>query len=217
MAIAGEDAARVAESLARQGAPPLVVEGQHFALLSIDPDPPTPARVRDLAPESVDAVVLRRAWKTVLDVGASIASACKAVAPGGEVVAADLGVERLLAGPTPRYPVRLFYLGAPEAAANLRVSTAPATLLGLEAIRAGLCDVEGITYDDVLGEYESVADLWEAIRARGWGGANGIPSTQLHRLYEEVARPLARAIPTGGAVDREPWYAVVGTRRRVSR
>ena len=46
IAVAGEAAADLAEALVREGAPPLTVEADRFALLSAELDPPAVGRVR---------------------------------------------------------------------------------------------------------------------------------------------------------------------------
>lgn len=210
IAIAGESAADFAEDLVRRGAPPLAVEADRFALLSDALDPPAVGRLRDLPEGAVDLVVLRRAWRSRTDVAGALAAAVRAVRPGGEVVVADLDVNRLLGGPSPRYPVRLLYLAEPEAAERLTASTASPGVLGSEAGRVGLRDVVTITYDDERGAYEEVAGLWAGIRQRGWRGAAWVSQERARSLFEGVASAMAGAIPAGWAVDREPWYAVIG-------
>ena len=212
IAIAGESAADFAEDLVRHGAPPLTVEADRFALLTDALDPPAVGRVRDLPEGTVDLVVLRRAWRTPADVADALAAAVRAVRTGGEVVATDIDVRQLLAGPSPRYPVRLLYLAEPEVADRLRASTAPPGLLGSEAVRAGLQDVVSINYDDERGIYEDVAGLWSGIREHGWRGAAWVPQERARSLLEDVASSMAGAVPAGWAVDREPWFAVFGRR-----
>ena len=213
IAIAGEAAAELAEDMVRNGSAPLTVEADQFALLSDALDPPTVGRIRDLPDESVDLVILRRAWKSRTDVAAALAAAVRAVRPGGEVIATDIDVNQLLAGPSPRYPVRLLYLAEPEAASNLVSSTVAPAVLGSEAVRAGLGDVESLTYDDDRGVYEGIAELWSAVQRRGWRGAAWVSQDRSRSLFEDVARSMAGAHPAGWAVDREPWYAVIGRRR----
>ena len=149
VAVAGESAGLVGEALAPAGGPPLIVEADHFALLSRSADPPAPTKLRDLDQSSVDLVVLRRAWQKVADVAAALRAGARVTRLGGEVLAVDIDVNRLLMGPSPRYPTRLLYLAEPAAALRLESSTASP----------------------------------------------------------------AGAIPVGEAVDREPWYAVAGTKR----
>lgn len=48
IAVAGEAAADLAEAPVCEGAPPLTVEADRFALLSAELDPPAVGRVRDL-------------------------------------------------------------------------------------------------------------------------------------------------------------------------
>lgn len=213
VAIAGESAVAIAQAFVAAGGPPLVLESDHFALLSRTDDVPAVGRIRDLPDDFADLVVLRRAWRSPGDVSAAMLVARDRTRPGGEVVAADLDVNKLLAGPTPRYPGRLFYLASPTAAARLRSSTATPALLGAEAVRAGLRPIDGITYDDVRSSHESVADLWASIRARGWRGAAWTPVEDQGPVLEQVAASLTGAVPAGPAVDREPWYAVIGSKR----
>ena len=213
IAIAGESAADFAEDLVRRGAPPLAIEADQFALLSDALNPPAVGRVSDLPEGAVDLVVLRRAWRVRTDVAGAFAAAVRAVRPGGEVVAADLDVRQLLAGPSPRYPVRLLFLAEPQAAEGLAASTASPGLLGSEAVRIGLRDVVGITYDDERGVYEGVAGLWSGIQRGGWRGAASVPQERARSLFEDVASSMAGAVPSGWAVDREPWYAVIGRSR----
>jgi len=210
IAIAGESAARFGEALVREGASPLAIEADHFALLSDALDPPAVGKLRDLPDGAVDLVVMRRAWKSPPDVALALAAALRAVRPGGEVVVTDVDVHRLLAGPSPRYPVRLLYMAEPDAAERLAATTAPPGLLGSEAVRAGLKDVVSITYDEVRGTYEDVGLLWEGIREHGWRGAAWVPQERARSLFEEVATSMAGAVPAGWAIDREPWYAVIG-------
>jgi len=212
IAVAGESAADFAEDLIRSGAPPLAVEADRFALLTTALDPPTVGRVRDLPEGAVDLVVLRRAWRTRADIAGALAAAVRAVRPGGEVVATDIDVSQLLAGPSPRYPVRLLYLAEPEVADRLRTSTATPGSVGTEAVRVGLHDVVTLNYDDERGTYEDVAGLWSGIRERGWRGAAWVPQERARSLLEDVAASMAGAIPVGWAVDREPWFAVFGRR-----
>lgn len=138
--------------------------------------------------------------------------ASRAVRPGGEVVAADLDVPKILAGPGPRYPTRLLYLAEPEAARRLASSTASPGFVGAEAVRAGLLNVESFNYDDVLGEHESVAGLWSEIRRRGWRGSSWLPQDHAASLLDDVAASMTDAVPAGWVQDREPWYAVFGRR-----
>lgn len=210
IAIAGESAAEFAEDLVRRGGPPLAIEADQFALLSDALDPPSVGRVRDLPEGAVDLVILRRAWRSHTDVADALTAAARAVRPGGEVVAADLDVSRLLAGPSPRYPVRLLYLAEPQAGEQLAASTASPGLLGSEAVRVGLHDVVSLTYDDERGVYEGAADLWSGIQRGGWRGAPSVPQERVGSLFEDVASSMAVAVPGGWAVDREPWYAVIG-------
>ncbi len=210
IAVAGESAAEYAEALVRQGAPPLAVEADQFALLSDALDPPTAGRVRDLPEGAVDLVVLRRAWRSPTDVAGALAAAARAVRPGGEVVATDIDVNQLLAGPSPRYPERLLYLAEPDAARRLTTSTASPGLLGSEAVRAGMRDIVTITYDDERGTYEDVGKLWSGIRRHGWRGAAWVSQERARTLFESVASSMAGAVPVGWAVDREPWFAVIG-------
>lgn len=213
IAIAGESAAEVAEAFAAAGGPPLVLESERFALLSRSADPPAATRVRDLPANSMDLVVVRRAWRAVGEVSSALQIARDRTVPGGEVIAADLDVNRLLAGPTPLYPLRLFYLAAPMAAERLRGSTATPGLLGGEAVRARLRGVDGLTFDDIYGTHDSVPELWRSIQERGWRGAAWTP-LELHGVVmEQVAAGMARAIPGGPTSHREPWYAVIGTKR----
>ena len=132
IAIAGESAVAIAAAFTAAGGPPLVLESDHFALLSRSDGHPTAGRVRDLPLDSVDLVVLRRAWTDPGDVADAMRIARDRTRAGGEVIAADLDVNKLLAGPTPRYPGRLFYLAAPESATRLRSSTATPALLGAD-------------------------------------------------------------------------------------
>lgn len=213
IAIAGESAAAVGEVFAAAGGPPLVLESDHFAFLSRNSGVPSAARVRDLPEDSVDLVVLRRAWRSPVEVGTAIAIGRDRVVPGGEVIAADLDVNRLLAGPSSRYPSRLLYLAAPEASVGLRASTASPALLSAEAVRASLGPVDMITYDDVRGDHETIGALWDAIRQRGWRGAAWTPSDRQAEVMETAASSLASAVPSGRVRDLEPWYAVVGPKR----
>lgn len=213
VAIAGDQAASTGEAFARAGAPAPVVESDHFTLLADGDGRPRASRVRDLAPGSVDLVVLRRAWRSKSEVGEAIRAAVGVVAIGGEVVVADVDSDRLLTGPTARYPVRLLYLAEPKAAARLKTSTASPGMLGAEAVRARLRDVDSVRFDEVHGRYDGVAALWSGVRDGGWRGSRWIGPERAAEVFAEVARPLAGAIPVGPAVDREPWYAVVGTRR----
>lgn len=212
VAIAGEGVVAVAAAISAAGGPPLVAESDHFALLSRSEDPPIAGRVRDLAAASVDIVVLRRAWRDPRDVGEALRIAHDRVVPGGEVIGADLDVQKLLAGPTPRYPGRLFYLAAPEAADGLRASTASPALLAADAVRAGFKPIEMLTYDDIRSTHDDVAALWTAIRARGWRGAAWTPAARQSEVIDAVATGMANAVPAGPAADREPWFAVIGTR-----
>ncbi len=212
IAVAGESAAEFAEDLVRSGAPPLAVEADRFALLTAALDPPTVGRVRDLPEGTVDLVVLRRAWRTRADIADALAVAVRAVRPGGEIVASDIDVSKLLAGPSPRYPVRLLYLAEPEVADRLRASTATLGSVATDAVRSGLHDVVTINYDDERGAYEDVAQLWSGIRERGWRGAAWVPQERVRSLFEDVAASMASAVPAGRAVDREPWFAVFGRR-----
>ena len=212
IAIAGEGVIDVAAAFTAAGGPPLVVESDHFALLSRSDDAPTVGRVRDLPPMSVDLVVLRRAWQRPSDVAEALRIAHDRVIPGGEVIAADLDVQKLLAGPTPRYPGRLFYLAAPEAADGLRASTAAPGLLASDAVRAGFKPIDLLTYDDVRSTHDSVAELWNAVRGRGWRGAAWTPAELQRAVSGEVAVAMAAAVPAGPTADREPWFAVIGTR-----
>lgn len=213
IAVAGESAASLAEDLVRNGSAPLSVEADQFALLSDALDPPTAGRIRDLPDESVDLVILRRAWRARADVAEALSTAVRAVRPGGEVIATDIDVNQLLAGPSPRYPVRLLYLAEPMAAAGLRSSTVAPGVLGIKAVRAGLEGVESLTFDDDRGTYETIADFWSAVQKRGWRGAAWVSQDRSRSLFEDVARSMAGAHPAGWAVDREPWYAVIGRRR----
>jgi hypothetical protein len=212
IAIAGEGVPDVAAAMSAAGGPPLVVESDHFALLSRSTGPQVASRVRDLARSSVDIVVLRRAWGSPREVGEAIRIAHDRVVPGGEVIVADLDVQKLLAGPTPRYPGRLFYLASPDAADGLRTSTASPAQLAAEAVRAGLKPIDLLTYDDVRSRHDGVADLWAAIRERGWRGAAWTPAALQGTVVDAVAEGMASAVPVGPAVDREPWFAVIGTR-----
>jgi hypothetical protein len=213
VAFVGESAAVVAESFAAAGGPPLVLEADHFAFATRSGSRPDAARLRDLAPGSVDLVVLRRAWRAVGEVGEALRTARAVLAPGGEMIAADLDVNLMLAGPSPRFPVRLLYLAEPTAANRMRASTATPASLGAEAVRAGFVSVEGFTYVDVRGSYPDVEALWVGIKARGWRGAAWVPIERQGEVFGVVADALAGAIPLGPAVDREPWYAVVGSKR----
>ena len=212
IAVAGESAAEFAEDLVRSGAPPLAVEADSFVLLTAALDPPTVGRVRDLPEGAVDLVVLRRPWRTPADIIGALAAAVRAVRPGGEVVATDIDVNQLLAGPSPRYPVRLLYLAEPDVADRLRLSAATMGSVGTEAVRAGLREVVTLNYDEVRGTYEDVAGLWSGIRERGWRGAAWVPEQRARSLLEDVATSMAGAVPAGWAVDREPWFAVFGFR-----
>ena len=212
IAFAGEAAGLVADAFYRAGGPPPILESDHFAFSSRDAEQPSVSRVRDLATGSVDLIVLRRAWKSVDQVAEAIRISKDRVASGGEVIAADLDVNRLLAGPTLQYPGRLFYLAAPSSAARLRESTATPALLGAEAVRASLRPIDGITYDEVRSSHESVAELWESIRDRGWRGSAWTPHDEHGTVLESVASGLVGALPIGEVADREPWYAVIGTR-----
>jgi hypothetical protein len=212
IAIAGEGVVDVAAAISAAGGPPLVVESDHFALLSRSDEVQVAGRVRDLAPTSVDIVVLRRAWRDPREVGEAIRIAHDRVVPGGEVIAADLDVQKLLAGPTPRYPGRLFYLASSDAADGLRASTASPAMLAADAVRAGLKPIDMLTYDDVRSTHDDVADLWNAIRERGWRGAAWTPVGLQSTVVDAVADAMASAVPAGPAVDREPWFAIIGTR-----
>jgi hypothetical protein len=210
IAIAGESAALLGEQLVRAGGPPLTVEADRFAFLSDDLDPPKAGRVRDLPESCVDLCILRRAWHAPGEVTDAIVAARRVVRPGGEVAVVDVSADRLLSGPSPRYPVRLLYLAEPAVGAKLVSSTASAGLLGSSAVRGGLSDLEGYSYDDVHGEYEDVSALWAGIRERGWRGSAWIDSERSRSLFDDVAPALEGAIPLGHAVDREPWYGVIG-------
>jgi hypothetical protein len=212
IAIAGEGVIDVAAAFTAAGGPPLVLESDHFAVLSRSGELPAVGRIRDLPTMSVDLVVLRRAWRRPGDVADALQIAHDRVIPGGEVIAADLDVQKLLAGPTPRYPGRLFYLAAPEAADRLRASTAPPALLAAEAVRAGLRPIDMLTFDDVRSTHDTVADLWSAIRERGWRGSAWTAADRQTTVIDRVADAMSGAVPAGPAADREPWYAVVGIR-----
>lgn len=210
IAIAGEAAAAVGERLARAGGPPLTVEADRFALLSDDLDPPKAGRVRDLPESSLDAVVLRRAWADPSDIQQALETAIRVVRPGGEVIAADVDADRMIEGPSFRYPAGVLYRREPEAARRLRDSSASAALLGLAAVRAGFAELEAASYDDVRGEHDDVAGLWAALREGGWRGSIWVASDRLGPLFESATGDLTAAVPAGPAVDREPWHAVVG-------
>ncbi len=90
IAVAGEAAADLAEALVREGAPPLTIEADRFALLSAELDPPAVGRVRDEDVAGLWSGIRRRGWRgsawvsqerarsTFEDVSASMAGAVPA-------------------------------------------------------------------------------------------------------------------------------------------
>jgi hypothetical protein len=210
IAIAGEGAAAFGEELARAGGPPLTVEADRFAILSDDLNPPAVGRLRDLPDSYSDLTIVRRAWNAPAEVDRALRVAARVTRPGGEVVATDIDADRLLDGPSPRYPGRLLYATEPKAAQRLKSTTASSTLLAAAAVRASLADVVLYGYDDVRGDYDDAASMWSAIRERGWRGAAWISAERAGAVFSEVAEALGSALPEGSAVDREPWLAVIG-------
>jgi hypothetical protein len=141
-------------------------------------------------------------------VAEAIQVARTATRPGGEVVAADIDVNRLLDGPSQRYPSRLLYLDT-EAKSRLVASSAPLGLLASSAVGSRLVEVESLVYDDVLGEYGDATELWSGIERRGWRGAAWVASDVARSLFQRVAESLDPP-PAGWTTDREPWLAVIG-------
>lgn len=210
VAIVGEQAVIVAEAWAGAGGPPLIVEADHLAVCSRGEGPAPVGALGELPDGSLAAVVLRRAWRSAADVGQALTDARRVVRSGGTVIAAELDVDRLLTGPTARYPARLFTV-ASGTADRLRATTLEPGFLAAEAVRASLRPVELLPFDEELGTYQGPADLWAAIAQRGWRGSTWVPVDRRGALMDQVAAGLAGAVH-GRVVDREPWFAVVGVK-----
>jgi len=208
VAVVGEDAAVVAEALLRSGSPPIAVEEPQFVLLAADVEG-EPQRLRDLAPASLDMIVMRRAWSGQAEVGPALAVARRALRPGGRVMAGDIDASALASGALLRYPARFLY-DAAGLGDRVRQSVVSPTVLATEMIRAGFRNVSGDTLDEVRGRHESIEDFWVAARGGRWRGLEWVDPERRDLLFESVAPILAKAFPVGPVVDREPWFVVDG-------
>lgn len=207
--VAGWEADRLGEALRRAGAPTPVVGGDRLAVLSSRAVEGEASRLADLPAGFADLVILRRAWRDRLELGAAIRQAARIARSGGRLLAADLDFDRLVSSSSFRYPSRLQYglLSGRAAPRSLRMA------LSIEVGRAGFESVDGWEVDEEDGVYEDARAYWEAVRAEGWPVFAELSVEEAEQLLERASEELRRVAPVGPVVDRRPWFVVSGLRR----
>ena len=188
----------------------LRVERPRWSLVSADEMSPAVERLSDLAPASLDAIVMRRPWGDRPEAQHLLTLAHRLLRAGGLLAAADVDAGTLLEGPVANYPTALLWRRADAPSAALRSAALSPAVLSTDAIAARFDAVSISRFDDVLGEYRSMGELWSALRDGGWRGDTWLSPARRASFFDSLPEVLS---PRRGPVtDREPWFAVTGVR-----
>jgi SAM-dependent methyltransferase len=212
IAVVGPDAAAAGSAIQAAGGRSLLADGEGFVLLADGIEDPGSTGLAGVEPDSLDLVVLRRAWSGRPGVLEVMRAARRALRPGGRLLALEVDAGRLLESSVVRYPLRLRFDHDPDAAARLRGTTVPPAALMIDAVRAGFRDVVERRIDETRAWFASVDAYRQAIAEGAWPSLAAMAPEGRARLLEAVEPDLRAAAPIGEVADREPWIAVTGVR-----
>jgi SAM-dependent methyltransferase len=213
--IVGDQALDVAGSYLRAGAPPLVFESPDFAVLSKGPAPDFAGNEPSafgLAPDSMDLVVLRNAWRSLPEMTDVIWNAHRITKPGGGLLACEFDVDRALTAPATRYPSQVLYAAHPELVEHFRSLAAGTVDISVEMGRAGYADVRKGDVDETRGRFDEADALFYFVAVHGWRGMERLEPRDATEVLDRLADLLPRLAPSGVSADREPWIWVRGTK-----
>jgi hypothetical protein len=202
--VAGPGAPVVAGALQAAGWPGAGIEEPEFVLLGGTPDRDAGdlAQVRS---NSVDLVVLRKAWADRPGMVSAVRDAHRVLRAGGAAVVGVPDAEEMLGSSGIRYPERVAYRFVPPAAEALQRSSAR-TLLAAEFPRAGFRKAVSFMIEEHHGTYPAIDDYVVA-RATAW---ESFGTSDAESVADRVTGELQKISPLGPIVDRRPWFAIAG-------
>lgn len=213
--IVGDQAPEVANAYLRAGAPPLIVESPDLAVLSEGPPPDSDgneASAFGLAPDSMDLVVLRNAWRSLPEMTAVIWNAYRISKPGGGLLACEFDVDRTLTALATQYPSQVLYAAHPELVEHFRSLAVGTVDISVEMGRAGYSDVRQGEVDETRGVFDEADALFDFVSVHGWRGMERLEPREAAEVLDRLADLLPRLAPAGESADREPWICVRGTK-----
>jgi hypothetical protein len=170
------------------------------------PEGATP-RATGFPDASFDAAVVLSAWDTPAGILPVVTEAARAVRSGGAVWIGEIDPKALTRSMPAARRYGLLYRSFPVVAAEVRRRFRSAEAIGIEAVRAGLHDVDETKVDLPVATIGSVEEGVAAVRSGIWPGTDMLDEASLDFLLGEVEASLAP--PTRfPVVATLPWLIV---------
>lgn len=212
--ILGEGALVMAGGMAAEGAPDAVFESLDFVVMSrtgveVGIDRPSPVSF-GLPDASVDLVVMRSAYRGIMEMAASFNEAVRVLRSGGGLFIADFSPSALEGSSIQARPSRLLTMMFPEIADRLAALHPNSVDIAIAAVRAGVRDIDGWDVEDFVMHFEDYEDhqLWVA--QGGWRGFELLSETQKGELLAALPSAMRRIAPNNLIRESEPWTVARG-------
>ena len=159
---------------------------------------------------SFDVVIMLAAWTGAAEVGPVVREAARLAVPGGSVWIGERNRSALVHASPATYPAALLYETHPAVGAAVEASSLPASVLGVEMVRAGMRPVTSDDVDLPIAVFADLAEYVEAVRAGMWPGVELLSIDDLDAvlatLQEDPVAPVSFPF-----VEYRPWVVVRGT------
>jgi len=160
---------------------------------------------------SFDAAVVMSAWKTPAGILPVVIEAARTVRSGGTVWIGEIDPKALTRSMPAARRYGLLYRSFPAVADEVRRRFRSAEAIGIEAVRAGLQDVDETKVDLPVATIGSVEEGVAAVRSGIWPGTDMLDEASLDSLLGRVEASLAP--PTRFPVVATLPFLIVRSRR----
>lgn len=212
--ILGPGALVMAGGMAAEDAPDAVFESPEFVIMSrtgVETSLDRPSATGTGLPDaSVDLVVMRSAYRGIMEMTKAFGEAARILRSGGGFFVADYSPSALAGSSLQAHPSRLLTMMFPEVADRLASRHPNSVDIAIAAVRAGIRDIDGWDVEDYVMHFEDYEDhqLWVA--QGGWRGFEFLNEEQKAALVAALPATMRRIAPNNLIRESEPWTVARG-------
>ncbi len=212
--ILGPGALVMAGGMAAEDAPDAVFESPEFVVMSrtgVETGLDRPSATGTGLPDaSVDLVVMRSAYRGIMEMTKAFGEAARILRSGGGFFVADYSPSALAGSSLQAHPSRLLTMMFPEVADRLASRHPNSVDIAIAAVRAGIRDIDGWDVEDYVMHFEDYEDhqLWVA--QGGWRGFEFLTDEQKAALVAALPATMRRIAPNNLIRESEPWTVARG-------